>query len=254
MAGVRRRLPSEACPSAGDPPARARREARAVRDLDVLIEAAEAFERSLPAGERSGLEPLLDGWRSERDRDRRRLVRELDSNRHRRWVEDFRAFVETTGDGVRSVEPTVPCRVRDTAGSRIMLAFEHVRAYEPVLRWADVATLHELRIAAKRLRYTLDEFVREALGPEAPALIDKVVALQDHLGLMNDAEVGATRARTFLLARGSTLDEQQAAAIGRYVVACERDVARLKGNVGKPWRDVAGLAFRHALGRSIAEL
>ena len=163
--------------------------------------------RVAPAGgERSGLEPLLDGWRSERDRDRRRLVRELDLERHRRFVEEFRAFVLTTGDGVRPVDPTVPHRVRDTAGSRIMLAFEHVRAYEPVLRWADVATLHQLRIAAKRLRYTL-EFVREALGPEAPALIDRVVALQDHLGLMNDAEVARNAGRAFLLARGSTLDE-----------------------------------------------
>ena len=50
------------------------------------------------------------------------------------------------------------------APSRIWAAYESVRAYEPVLRWADVETLHDLRIAGKWLRYTL-EFVREALGP-----------------------------------------------------------------------------------------
>ncbi len=133
------------------------------------------------------------------------------------------------------------------------LAYEHVRAYEPVLRWADVATLHELRIAAKWLRYTL-EFVREALGPEAPALISRVVALQDHLGLMNDAEVAAHFARAFLVDHAGDLTDAQTAAISRYLVARERDVARLKRTVGVPWRGVASLTFRRALGRTIAAL
>ena len=84
--------------------------------------------------------------------------------------------------------PTQPHRVRDTAASRIWTAYEQVRGYEPVLRWADVETLHELRIAGKWLRYTL-EFVREALGDDAAPLIARVTALQDHLGLMNDADV-----------------------------------------------------------------
>ena len=86
------------------------------------------------------------------------------------------------------VGPTQPHRVRDTTASRIWTAYEQVRGYEPVLRWADVETLHELRIAGKWLRYTL-EFVREALGDDAAPLIARVTALQDHLGLMNDADV-----------------------------------------------------------------
>ena len=53
------------------------------------------------------------------------------------------------------------------AASRIWAAYEQVRAYEPVLRWADVETLHELRIAGKWLRYTL-EFAREASARVAP--------------------------------------------------------------------------------------
>ena len=168
-------------------------------------------------------------------------------------MEAYRAFVLTPGAEALAVEPTVPHRVRDTAASRIMLAYEHVRAYESVLRWADVATLHELRIAAKRLRYTL-EFVREALGPETPALLGRIVALQDHLGAMNDAEVGAIMARTFLVDRGAELTEAQTAAISRYLVSREREVLRLKRTVGAPWRGVAGLTFRRGLGRALAAL
>ena len=112
---------------------------------------------------------------------------------YRRWVDDYRDFVRTEGAGVLPVQPTQPHRVRDTAGSRIWAAYEQVRGYEPVLRWADVETLHELRIAGKWLRYTL-EFVREALGDESGPLIERVTALQDHLGLMNDANVSGSMA------------------------------------------------------------
>ena len=83
-----------------------------------------------------------------------------------RWVDEFREFVRTEGLARVAVLPTAPHRIRETAGSRIWAAYEQVRAYEPVMRWADVATLHELRITSKWLRYTL-EFVRECLGPEA---------------------------------------------------------------------------------------
>jgi CHAD domain-containing protein len=122
-----------------------------------------------------------------------------------------------------------------------------------VLRWADVETLHELRIAGKWLRYTL-EFVREPLGPDATPLITRVVALQDHLGLMNDANVSAHMARTFLVEHAGELSSHESAAIGRYLVDRERDVARLRRTIGRPWRGVAGVGFRRSLGRVVAGL
>ena len=224
-----------------------------VRDLDVLIEATSQFAESLPSGERAGLDPLIDSWREQRDAGRRLLIRELDSTGYRRFVEEYSEFVLTPGAYVFHVDPTSPHRVRDTAGSRIWEAYERVRAYESVLKWADVPTLHQLRIEAKRLRYTL-EFVREALGPEAPALIGRVVALQDHLGAMNDAEIGAHMARAYLVEHAGELTDAQSSAISRYLVTREREVARLKRTVGVPWRSVAGLTFRRALGRTIATL
>ena len=128
-----------------------------------------------------------------------------------------------------------------------------IKLNEPVLRWSDVETLHELRIAAKWLRYSL-EFVREALGPETGLLIERVVALQDHLGMLHDADVAASLARTFLVEHSEHLSPEETAAIGRYLVQRERDVARLRRTVGTPWRGVAGLAFRRRLGRSLAAL
>jgi CHAD domain-containing protein len=220
----------------------------AVRDLDVLLEAADHYRADLPVTEQRGLEPLLSDWRTHRDDARELLIRELDSDGYRRWVDDYRDFVRTEGAAVLPVGPTQPHRIRDTTASRIWTAYEQVRGYEPVLRWADVETLHELRIAGKWLRYTL-EFVREAIGDHSAPLIARVTALQDHLGLMNDADVAASMARTFLVEHAGDLSALESAAIGRYLVSREREVARLRRSVGPAWRGVAGVGFRRTLGR-----
>ena len=225
----------------------------AVRDLDVLLEAADVYRGELSVTEQRALEPLLTGWRTHRDDARRLLVRELDSDNYRRWVDDYSEFVRHDGLAVVPVAPTEPHRVRDTAGSQILTAYEAVRAYEPVLRWADVETLHELRIAGKWLRYTL-EFSKEALPPDAATLIARVTALQDHLGLLNDANVTAGMARSFLVENAGGLSTLEGAAIGRYLVSREKEVARLRRTVGGPWRGVAGVSFRRALGRTVAGL
>ncbi len=224
-----------------------------VRDLDVLIDALDAYRAGLPAADAAGLEPLVSSWRARRDAARALLVHELDSKRYQRWVDDYAAFVQAEGAGSRPVGPVEPHRVRDTMPSRIWAAYEAVRAYEAVLRWADVTTLHDLRIASKWLRYTL-EFVREALGRDTGPVIEKVVALQDHLGWLNDADVAAGLARQYLVEHAGDLDEREGAAIGRYLVDRERELARLRRTVGPAWRGVSSLAFRRALGRLVAGL
>lgn len=225
----------------------------AVRDLDVLIAGLEADRGAQAEHDAAGLEPLLAAWQARRDDARTLLIRELESGSYRRFVDEFRVFVLTEGAGSRAVAPTEPHRIRDTAPSRIWAAFEHVRAFEPVLRWADVETLHEIRIAGKWLRYTL-EFLRETLGPETADLIARVVALQDHLGLLNDAHVSASLARAFLVEHAGRLSEAETASVGRYLVDREREVARLRRSVGPAWRGVVGPTFRRRLGRAIAAL
>jgi CHAD domain-containing protein len=85
-------------------------------------------------------------------------------------------------------------------------------------------------------------------------LIARVTALQDHLGELNDANVTANMARSFLVENAGSLSSLESAAIGRYLVSREREVARLKRTVGAPWRGVAGVQFRRALGRTVASL
>jgi CHAD domain-containing protein len=225
----------------------------AVRDLDVLIDGLDAYAKGAADRDRHGLAPLRAEWRQRRDEARDLLLRTLDSPSYERFVEEYREFVRADGLAVLPVGPTSPHRVRDRMPSRIWAAYEQVRAYESVLRWADVETLHDLRIAAKWLRYTV-EFVREPIGPEAAPLIARVVGLQDHLGWLHDADVAASLARTFLVERAADLSEAETTAIGRYLVDRERELARLRRTVGAPWRRVACLTFRRGLGRAIAGL
>lgn len=225
----------------------------AVRDLDVQLEVADAYRADQPANEQRALEPLLASWRQHRDDARSLLIRELDSPGYLRFLDDYLVFVRSEGAGAAQVRAAEPHRIRDTAPSRIWAAYEQVRTYEPVLRWADVTTLHELRIAAKWLRYSL-EFVQEALGDDSKPLIERVTDLQDHLGLLNDADVASSMTRTFLVEHASSLSSTENAAIGRFLVDREREIARLRRSIGVPWRGVAGLRFRRTLGRVVAGL
>jgi CHAD domain-containing protein len=225
-----------------------------VRDLDVLIEGLEAYRLSLDEAQRPGLEPLLSVWRQQRTTARIQLIGELDSEGYASFIGEMQAFLDAGANAAAEVgTPTTPHRVRDRASSEVWVAYEAVRAYELVLPWADLETLHELRIATKWLRYAL-EFFGETLGPDSARLLGRVVALQDHLGCLHDADVAAKLTRDLLVARAGELTKGEADAIGAYLKSREREVARRRRSLGPIWRAVKGAPFRRALGRATAAL
>ena len=61
-------------------------------------------------------------------------------------------------------------------------------------------------------------------------------------------------ARTFLVEHAADSAQPESGAIARYLVDREKEVARLRRTVGRPWRGVAGPRFRRALGRVVAGL
>jgi CHAD domain len=100
---------------------------------------------------------------------------------------------------------------------------------------ANVRELHDLRIAAKRLRYTL-EALGSALGPAAAALEDEARALQDVLGEVHDCDVLAPRLAAEL-GRLVALDAEAVAAL------CEGD----PDAAPRVLRDAPGRAVRHGV-------
>ncbi len=226
----------------------------AVRDLDVLIANLDEYRAGLDEAQRPGLEPLFSLWRKERHDARSQLMAELDSRDYTTFLEDMGDFLESGANSAATIAaPTAPHRVRDRAPSEIWANYESVRVYELVLPWADVETLHELRICTKWLRYAL-EFFGELLGTDSELLLTRVALLQDHLGMLHDADVAAKLTRDVLVSRAGELTKAETDAIGAYLQSREREVARRRRALGPVWRAVDGAPFRRALGRATASL
>ncbi len=223
----------------------------AVRDLDVLIANLGAYSERRGARQRVGLEPLMAAWRAERDARRIDLLAALGSERFAEFIRDYQELVETPGLDALAIPPHTPGNVRNRMPAEIWAAYQAVWAFDEGLDRTDLATLHQLRIAAKWLRYTL-EFIREPLEPEATALIRQVVALQDHLGDQHDAHVAAELARAF--ATSNSLPDVAGKGDRQVRRPSRPDVERLGRTLGHAWGPVAAQSYRRALGRAIARL
>jgi len=131
-------------------------------------------------------------------------------------------------------------------------AYQAVWAFDDHIGRADLTTLHQLRIAGKWLRYTL-EFAREALEPEATPLIRHVVALQDHLGTQHDLHVAETLARE-RAAGEPALSSNEIASIDRFAHQLDDGVVRLGQTLERVWRPLVAPEYRRRLGRGLARL
>jgi CHAD domain-containing protein len=222
----------------------------AVRDLDVQIERLDGYIETLnSAGAREQLAPLASEWRWRRDAAQRDLLRLFDKRAYEKFVDDYRAFVETAGAGVVGE----PSRVRDVAAGRVWRAYERLRIHDSSLPQADAAALHQVRIDGKRLRYTI-EFFREVLPPAVDSLVAELTAQQDHLGLFNDAQVAVSMTRDWLQAAGDSVPAETRRAASAYVAASERDQLRVRRSFTRLWRRVVGRTFRRRLAVAVSEL
>ena len=227
----------------------------AVRDLDVLLAAAREYQGAQPAEEAAALQPLLDAWASERDTARAALVAHLDSDDYAAFKQRYAEFVHTEGAGVLPAGKGVrPLLVRQVLPARLWEHYAAVRAYETALPGAPLATVHALRLEAKRLRYAL-EFLAEALDPAAVDAIETVVALQDHLGALQDLDVTMGRLREFDASLGKRPAQPETRqAVRAYLADCRARLRSLRQTLGQPWRQVDNPKFRKLLGRVASRL
>ena len=225
-----------------------------VRDLDVMLENLGLYVATLPDDGKAAMQPMRAEWEHQREQHRGELVTMLDSRDYRDFVEDYLDFTDTQGAGQAPVVPGTPVLVRDTAAGRCWVAYERVRAHSVTLAWADVPALHALRIDCKRLRYTLESFREVLPTARIDELIAEVVRLQDHLGLLNDADVAAARSRAWLTANASRVSSESLAAVRLYLDTREAEVARLRRRFPPLWRRVEGAPFRRNLALTLASL
>jgi CHAD domain-containing protein len=222
----------------------------AVRDVDVQLERLAGHRAHLEPATAEALDPLVGEWQRRRDDARTELLDLLGGAAYDRFISDYLSFVETPGAGAVDAHGD---RLRDVAAGRLWRAYERVRVHESLVPFADAPALHALRIDGKRLRYTL-EFMRDILPAAADRLIADVTAMQDHLGLLNDAQIAADTTRAWLLESASRLTAAQRQAAGRYLKSSEADVARLHRTFRPIWRRLSSASFRRRLALAVGAI
>lgn len=211
----------------------------AVRDLDVLLE-------KLPADDSLG--PLRDAWTARRESAWQDLLATIDSVEYADFVGDYRAFAATPASA--ATKRGLSEHVAESAASRIWTTYETVRAAQPQLDPPPAPEdLHALRISARQFRYTLEVYRDLLDGPATSQLLARLVAMQDLIGELNDADVAAHEVAAWL-----ALQLEAAPAVDAYRAQLERDVSRLTASVGRAVDGVVGLPFRRLLGRAVAAI
>ncbi len=223
-----------------------------VRDLDVLLGILDGYGRRHGARATRGLLPLRTAWVAERETCRGVLVEHITSPAFIAFVTEHEAFLGAPEADLCAVERPSPGRVRGRMPATAWSAYHEVWAFDERMAGADLATLHQLRIAGKWLRYTL-EFAREALASDAAALIEPVVALQDHLGDQHDLHVAATLAREFV-AGDRPLTTKERAQVEGFFRRLDGRVAWHGERLSRVWRPIVSPDYRSRLGRALARL
>lgn len=81
-----------------------------------------------------------------------------------------------------------------------------------------------------------------------------MVALQDHLGELQDAAVTIGLIRDFLSGPDATAVSGAASAAGRYLDSRHARIEELRSSLDHPWNRVSGSGFKTCLSRAVAAL
>jgi triphosphatase len=165
-----------------------------VRERDVLqTDAAWVADNAPAAGKALG--PVGEGWAQERAQALDNLIRLWDRLRNEEHI--IRRLRRLARATARSRRPDAKRPLDQFAYSAITARAERVRERLAEARRADTPeALHRLRIAVKRLKYTMEPF--SPILPAADQPYEVVADVQESLGLAHDFDVlAAALAQSF---------------------------------------------------------
>ncbi len=138
--------------------------------------------------------------------------------------------------------------VRANARKIVATRTDEFFAFAPFLTDpTNVTQLHDMRIAAKRLRYALELFA-DALGPDAAACIDRVKEFQEVVGDIHDHDVHANILRAHLETRAA----EHAHALADRAMQAESAIESFKEECRAVVTEDAWVAEQIALATAIA--
>jgi triphosphatase len=221
----------------------------AVRDLDVQLEQLHQWLAALPEADRQPLDALRALLDEQRAAARTEMLAVLDSRRYQVFLERFGRTLRS-GRTPRTGPPAVPART--AAPDLIESRFRRFRkAAARIDEHSEPLEYHRLRIRAKRLRYAL-EFLADLYPGHARPMIKRLVALQDLLGLHQDADVAIERLRHIVTERGGELPAAAVFAMGEIAERYRQTGTELRAQFPAAYSRVKGKSWK-ALKREIDE-
>ncbi|MHB0874836.1 MAG: CHAD domain-containing protein [Anaerolineae bacterium] len=178
-----------------------------VRDLDVLLEALRAYDERRRRRRDLPLSWVTAEIHAARAGERLVLLEALASPRYLSLKRQLATFLSDSREEPHEARCQPPLRQQAAGSVRRQLRRVRTAGRQAATEKGDA--LHTLRIAAKRLRYTM-EFFRDLFPPELGSAIEVATAVQDHLGAMRDARVQAGRLADLAGAGEHSRDERRA--------------------------------------------
>ena len=209
-------------------------------DLDVQIAGLAAYCKELPEKERLALEPLTERLVIERARARARMLRVLDSEPARRWIQMLAAATEAPAaandPGADTLATVMPQRVRRRF-RRLRKAVRRLRAD------ASMDDYHKVRRRAKQLRYAL-ESGSSLYGRPADEMLKALRRMQDKLGANQDAHMARSHLTALAGDPSCALPPATLFHMGRLAEHHTRVTSEARSTVTRSWRKVRGRRWK----------
>ena len=211
-----------------------------VRDLDVQLERLAEWRAVDPAAS-AALDDVERLLTDRLDQGRKRMLTALDSRRYDLMVQRFASALRRGSP--RSVaggrEPILA-----VAPGLLEKRYRRLRRMGDAIKPASPpASYHALRIDAKKLRYAL-EFVGPIYGKPATEFAVRLTALQDLLGLHQDADVAIAMLREMAATSGRRLGPETILALGAISERYRVHAAALRAGFPKLYRPLNGQEWR----------
>jgi CHAD domain-containing protein len=160
------------------------------RDMDVLVLALRQHPAGLPVDDLTVLAASLGDAQQQ---EHRRLVEALDSDRYRRLISEWQAFLQQP-TGSETAPPNAARPLVRVVGRRAwVLTRKIMRIASNVDTGTEPERLHHLRILTKKLRYLVDVTPSFYEAADRERILAALKKLQRLLGDFNDAEIQAHR-------------------------------------------------------------
>jgi CHAD domain-containing protein len=204
----------------------------ALRDSDVQIEFLDTVLRALSGEACKPFAPMRERLVAQQAKARTRVLQTLDSPGIQNWMRDWQQHLrDATPGSARAQQVATGVVARELIREQ---ARRLRRRADRIDEHSSPEDFHEVRIRAKRLRYTLDAFA-SLYGSAAKGFVGALAKLQTVLGEFHDSTV-RERCFTELVAEGPRLPSSTSFMVGRLVERDVRAFERCRKRYSKAYR------------------